>query len=120
MRFYDGTPGTRHVNTNTIVTLASDGERAETRTTFTVFQCLPDFPLQAIVVGRYLDRFELGAHGWQFEEREIAMGLIGDVSRHLAALPSPASRRALIASPTWRWTPAAASVPWRLRSPVAG
>ncbi len=87
MRFYDGTPGTRHVNTNTIVTLASDGERAETRTTFTVFQCLPDFPLQAIVVGRYLDRFELGAHGWQFEEREIAMDLIGDVSRHLAALP---------------------------------
>jgi 3-phenylpropionate/cinnamic acid dioxygenase small subunit len=86
MRFYDGVPGTRHVNTNTIVTLAADAASAEARTTFTVFQALPDFPLQPIVVGRYLDRLRRDDGGWRFWQRRIAMDLLGDVSRHLKAL----------------------------------
>lgn len=87
LRLYDGVPATRHVNTNCIVTLVPDAASAEARTCFTVFQALPDFPLQAIVVGRYLDRFRRGGDVWRFERRVIAMDLVGDVSRHLAAAP---------------------------------
>ena len=54
-----------------------------------MLQGLPDFPLQPIVAGRYEDRFERAAGGWQFAERRMFVELVGDVSRHLLiTLPS--------------------------------
>jgi hypothetical protein len=44
----------------------------------------PDFPLQPIFIGHYFDRFEKGANGWYFRNREISPDLIGDLSRHRA------------------------------------
>src|SRR6476661_3519189 len=52
---YDGLPGTRHVMSDVIVDV--DGDAATSRCSFTVFQARPDFPLQAVLVGRYHDSF---------------------------------------------------------------
>ena len=78
---YDGRPRTRHVVTNVVVEL--DGaDRATARSTFTVLQALPDFPLQPILCGRYHDAFERVDGVWRFADRLIAPDLVGDLSRH--------------------------------------
>jgi 3-phenylpropionate/cinnamic acid dioxygenase small subunit len=79
---YDGTPCTRHVVTNLVVELRGDDE-AVARSSFTVFQALPDFPLQPIIAGRYHDAFERVDGRWRFADRLILSDLIGDLSRHL-------------------------------------
>jgi 3-phenylpropionate/cinnamic acid dioxygenase small subunit len=82
-RYDDGTPRTRHVVTNVVVHLDETSGVATSRSTFTVYQSLPDFPLQPIIAGRYHDRF-VRVHGtWRFDEREIVPELFGDLSRHL-------------------------------------
>lgn len=78
---YDGIPRTKHVTTNLVVEL--DGAAAAARSYFTVFQATPDLPLQAIVAGRYHDRFARAAGGWRFSERVIHVDLIGDLRFHL-------------------------------------
>ena len=79
---YGGVPATRHVVTNLVVELEPpDG--ASARSSFTVFQALPDFPLQAIMCGRYRDTFRRGDGSWRFADRLILPDLIGDLSRHL-------------------------------------
>ena len=78
---YEGVPRTKHVTTNLVVELA--GDAATARSYFTVFQAAPGGPLQAIVAGRYHDRFERAGGGWRFADRLIFMDLIGDLSRHL-------------------------------------
>jgi len=83
---YDGVPGTRHVVTNLVVRLESP-ERAQARSYFTVFQARPDFPLQAIICGRYHDVFERTGGTWRFADRLILPDLIGDLSRHLRVAP---------------------------------
>jgi 3-phenylpropionate/cinnamic acid dioxygenase small subunit len=83
-RRYDcGTPRTQHLMGNVCIEVDADrcGARASLR--FTVFQALPDFPLQAIIAGRYQDRFERDKGGWHFVERTIQPELAGDLSRHL-------------------------------------
>ena len=82
-RYEDGTPHTRHVVTNVVVEVDEDAGSATARSTFTVFQSLPDFPLQAVIAGRYLDRFVRDGSTWRFDEREIVPELFGDLSRHL-------------------------------------
>jgi hypothetical protein len=86
---YDGVPGTRHVVTNLVVELETP-DRAQARSTFTVFQARPDFPLQPIICGRYHDTFERVAGAWRFADRLIVPELIGDLSRHLRPAPGPA------------------------------
>jgi SnoaL-like domain len=88
---YDGVPGTRHVVTNLVVELEAP-DRAQARSTFTVFQARPDFPLQPIICGRYHDTFERVAGAWRFADRLIVPELIGDLSRHLRPAPGPARR----------------------------
>ena len=78
---YDGTPRTKHVTTNLVVT--AEGDAATARSYFTVLQATPGLPLQPIVAGRYHDRFERVGGGWRFTDRMIFMDLIGDLSRHL-------------------------------------
>jgi hypothetical protein len=82
--YEDGTPKTQHVTTNLIFEFDEDGRGASTRARFTVFQALPDFPLQAIITGHYADRFAYDdARGWHFVERRMRPVLIGDLSHHL-------------------------------------
>ncbi len=82
-RYDDGTPHTKHVPTNLVIDVDAKAGAAPARSHFTVFQALPDFPLQAILAGRYRDRFARVDGRWHFAEREIVPELYGDVSRHL-------------------------------------
>ncbi|MFT5442486.1 MAG: 3-phenylpropionate/cinnamic acid dioxygenase small subunit [Myxococcota bacterium] len=79
----DGTPRTKHVTTNAIIEVDEANDRATSRAYFTVFQCLEDFPLQAIISGRYHDQFERVDGCWRFTERMMLPELLGDLSRHL-------------------------------------
>jgi 3-phenylpropionate/cinnamic acid dioxygenase small subunit len=78
----DGTPRTKHVTTN-LDEVDEGAGTALARSYFTVLQALPDFPLQLIVSGRYLDRFERRDGQWRFAARRVRTDLVGDVSRHL-------------------------------------
>ena len=82
-RYEDGTPHTKHVTTNAIIEVDEEAGRATSRSYFTVFQSLPDFPLQPIIAGRYHDRFERVDGAWRFSERMMIPELTGDLSRHL-------------------------------------
>jgi len=77
----DGTWRTKHVTTNAIVELDEDG--ASCRSVYTVFQQTPDLPLQAIIVGRYHDRFETIDGRWELTERRYFADLVGDLGDHL-------------------------------------
>ena len=79
---YDGRPCTRHVVTNLVIE-PCDADRAETRSYFTVFQALPDFPLQPIIAGRYHDEFRKIDGVWCFTRRHMITDLVGDLSEHL-------------------------------------
>lgn len=81
-RTYDGSPRTTHVVSNTTVADRTD-RRIVAGSVFVVFQALDDFPLQAIITGRYTDTFERDGEAWRFAERRFAVDLRGDLSRHL-------------------------------------
>jgi 3-phenylpropionate/cinnamic acid dioxygenase small subunit len=80
---YDGTPKTKHLITNLIIEIDTTTDAATARSSFTAFQALPELPLQAIVSGRYRDRFRLIDGRWAFSERRVQIDLVGDVSKHL-------------------------------------
>jgi 3-phenylpropionate/cinnamic acid dioxygenase small subunit len=79
---YDGTPQTRHVTTNIEIEVAPDGLTATGRSYVTIYQALPDFPLQAIFVGGYHDEFVKNDGEWRFAQREAVPYFVGDLSRH--------------------------------------
>jgi 3-phenylpropionate/cinnamic acid dioxygenase small subunit len=79
---YDGLPCTKHVTTNLVVDVADDDQTATASSYVTVFQALPDFPLQPIFLGRYKDRFERVDGAWRWRERQVIGDLRGDTSRH--------------------------------------
>ena len=79
---YDGSPRTKHLVLNTI--FEPDGDAVVARSSYLVLQALEDFPLQPIITGRYVDRFERDGDGpWYFTERRFIVDLVGDLSRHL-------------------------------------
>ena len=83
---YDGSPRTQHVVSNLAVVVddAGDGPvTATARSSVTVLQAVaPDFPLQAVLAGRYEDRFTWTDDGWAWVERRMTITLRGDTSRH--------------------------------------
>jgi ketosteroid isomerase-like protein len=81
--YEDGTPRTKHVTTNVRVDVDDDAGTAVSHSYVTVFQALPDLPLQPIVAGRYRDVFQRSQGVWRFVERRFTTDLVGDVSRHL-------------------------------------
>ncbi|MFE4518687.1 nuclear transport factor 2 family protein [Kitasatospora sp. NPDC056783] len=82
--YADGTPRTQHVTGNVAVEVDERAGTAAARSYVTVFQALPELPLQAVAAGRYHDRFARGEDGrWRFVERRVRITLVGDVSRHL-------------------------------------
>lgn len=88
VKLYDGIPRTKHVTTNVIVELDANGTQASARSYFTVLQSLGSGALQAIMAGRYDDRFELVDGAWRFKKRSISMDLIGDIDEHLHKDPT--------------------------------
>ena len=54
----------------------------------TIFQALPDFPLQPIFAGRYQDRLTRIGGVWHWTERRVLNDLYGDISRHVRYAPS--------------------------------
>ncbi len=86
-RYPDGTPRTKHVTTNLVVDADEDAGMATARSYFTVLQQVDDFPLQAIIAGRYHDRFARVDGAWRLTERVIFCDLIGDLSHHLTVDP---------------------------------
>lgn len=83
---YDGLPRTKHVTTNLVVDVEPKGE-ARSRSCFTVFQACPGLPLQAVIAGRYHDRFRRVAGGWEFADRLVIVDLVGDLRFHLRRDP---------------------------------
>jgi hypothetical protein len=79
----DGTPRTRHVTTNVAIDVDDTAGTASAHSYYTVFQQVDAGSLQAIVAGRYHDRFERADGRWRFSERRIFVDLVGDLSRHL-------------------------------------
>ncbi|WP_433299012.1 nuclear transport factor 2 family protein [Pseudonocardia sp. CA-142604] len=81
--YEDSTPRTKHLVTNIIVEVDEEAGTAGARSYVTALQALPDLPMQAIVSGRYHDRFERRDGRWRFVERRVHIDLVGDVSCHL-------------------------------------
>jgi len=79
----NGTPHTKHVVSNVVIEISNCELKATARSYFTVYQSLQDFPLQAIIAGRYKDEFECADGAWRFKIRQILPELFGDLSRHL-------------------------------------
>ena len=77
------TPGTKHIVANPIIDIAPDGTSADCRSYIVVFQGIGGFPLQPIVAGRNLDRFEKVDGQWRFSERDIRSEHFGDLSSHM-------------------------------------
>ena len=79
----DGTPRTKHVTTNIIIDADEQAGTAAARSYVTVFQARPGLALQAIMSGRYHDRFQRRDDHWHFTERRVLIDLTGDLSGHL-------------------------------------
>lgn len=77
-----GNPKTRHLCVNPIIDF-DDATHARCQTYFVVFQATEGVPLQPIITGTYLDRFEKRKDGWLFSERRELVGQIGNLSAHL-------------------------------------
>ncbi len=93
IRHADGTLRTKHVITNPIVEVDEAADTATCRSYHTVFQQTDTLPLQAIVCGRYHDRFERVNGRWRFSERDYTLvDMVGDVSQHLRVPITPAGR----------------------------
>ena len=86
------TPRTKHVITNVAIDYDDAAGTATSRSYFTVWQALRDFPLQAIITGRYHDTFTRVDGRWRFTDRLIHSDLFGDLSRHLRVDPFGAER----------------------------
>jgi len=79
----DGTPGTQHLVANTVFDEPGADGSVTATSTYVVLQALPDLPLQPIVTGTYVDRFEAGSDGWRFTERRFGIGRAGALDQHL-------------------------------------
>jgi hypothetical protein len=79
---YDGLPCTKHLTSNLVIDVDEQDRTATASSYVTVFQALPDFPLQPIFTGRYKDRFERINGVWHWRERRVIGDLRGDTSRH--------------------------------------
>ncbi|OBJ62518.1 hypothetical protein A9W95_08055 [Mycobacterium sp. 1423905.2] len=89
----DGTPRTKHVVTNPIIEVDEAAGTAACRSYYTVWQQTDDLALQAIVTGRYHDRFERIDGLWRFSYRDLTLiDMVGDISHHLAGPISSAPR----------------------------
>jgi len=81
---HGGTPRTKHLVTNTVIEIDTDGKGATARSSYLVLQATDALPLQPIITGRYRDRFARDDAGaWRFAERRFYVDLVGDLREHL-------------------------------------
>jgi hypothetical protein len=89
---YDGLTHTKHVTTNVRVYVDEDTESATATATatayVTIFQAVPDFPLQPIFAGRYQDELARIDGRWWFTNRVVVNDLYGDISHHVRYAPA--------------------------------
>ncbi|MEY2476700.1 MAG: hypothetical protein QOG87_2015 [Actinomycetota bacterium] len=81
-QLHDGSPRTKHLVLNTAIE-EEDAGMLVARSSYVVLQAVDRFPLQPIIAGRYVDRFERDGTGWHFSERRFLVDLTGDLSHHL-------------------------------------
>jgi len=87
-RLYDdGLPHTQYMTTNLVVDVDADRRTATARSYYMVIQSRPDFPLQMIAAGRYVDRFAKVDGAWRFTSRDVYADHSGDLSHHLSRDP---------------------------------
>jgi len=79
----DGTPRTLHVLGNIEITCDRERGTASASCVFTVMQARAAGSLQAVLAGRYHDRFEHEDGRWWFAERVVHPDLRGDLSTHM-------------------------------------
>ncbi len=85
IKLHDGSQRTKHLITNTV--LEPDGEVAMTaRSSFVVFQATDELPLQPIMAGRYVDRFQRVGDDWRWQQRTFIPDLVGHLGQHLGRL----------------------------------
>jgi 3-phenylpropionate/cinnamic acid dioxygenase small subunit len=87
VQLYDDRPRTKHVTTNVVVDVDEAAGTATASAYVTIFQALPDFPLQPIFSGRYQDRLTRIDGQWWWTERHVIGDLYGDISRHVRYPP---------------------------------
>ncbi len=85
VRIYeDGTSRTRHLVTNLAITISDEGEHAQCRSQWTVFQQVPAEKLKLVGTGRYDDWFCYDGGAWSLARRNYAsVDFWGDASGHL-------------------------------------
>lgn len=85
-KLHDGFPRTKHVVANTVLEPGDDGA-VTARSSFLVLQASDGLPLQPIITGRYVDRFERdGSDQWRWAERRFTADLVGHLGHHLEQL----------------------------------
>ena len=76
-------PATKHVISNLSIDVEPNVGRAAAECCFTVLQAVePGGPIQIVLSGRYVDRFERIAEVWRFADRLFVVDLTGDPTRH--------------------------------------
>jgi len=79
----DGTPKTKHITTNAIITVDEEARTGACRSYYCVVQATPALTLQPIIAGRYHDTFQVIDGEWWFATRTLFVDLMGDLSHHL-------------------------------------
>lgn len=82
-QLHDASPRTHHVVGDTVLAEPDADGVVVARSSYVVHQGIDGFALQAIVAGRYVDRFARDDNGdWYFVERHFTVDLLGDLSHH--------------------------------------
>ena len=82
INYDDGTPRTRHINTNVEIDIDQGATTAKCRRYLTVLQQTDDFPLQVIFSAVVRDQFAKEDGAWHFTKTIICEPLFGDMSHH--------------------------------------
>jgi hypothetical protein len=83
VRLYDGIPHTKHLISNLSIDVEPVVGRAAAECYFTVLQGVDARdPIQIILSGRYVDRFDRVDGVWRFADRLFVVRLTGDLARH--------------------------------------
>jgi ketosteroid isomerase-like protein len=84
VRLYDGSPRIRTINGAPVIEV--DGDFATCRSSFVLFQQLPEEPVITVAAGRYRDTFACTDGRWHFTVRQMLLDQPGDMSKHLVDL----------------------------------
>jgi hypothetical protein len=85
IKLHDGAQRTKHIVANSV--LEPEGaDVVVVRSSFLVLQATASLPLQPIMAGRYVDRFERRDGTWGWAERRFIPDLVGHLSEHLGRI----------------------------------